>query len=100
MKIGIVNDLKIIAESLRRTVISTSEHQVIWEAGSGADAIEFCAKQIPDLILMDLIMPGMNGVEAIRQIMQATPCAILVVTATVDGSVGLVFDALGAGALD
>jgi len=100
MKIGIVNDLRIVAESLRRTVVSTSEHQVIWVAGGGAEAIEFCARQTPDLILMDLIMPGMNGVEAIRRIMEATPCAILVVTATVDGSVGMVFDALGVGALD
>lgn len=100
MKIGIVNDLRIIAESLRRTVISTSEHQVAWVAASGAEAIDLCAKQTPDLILMDLIMPGLNGVETIRRIMQATPCAILVVTATVDGSVGMVFDALGVGALD
>jgi len=100
MKIGIVNDLRIIAESLRRTVISTAEHEVVWVASGGAEAVECCARQTPDLILMDLIMPGMNGVEAIRRIMQATPCAILVVTATVDGSVGLVFDALGVGALD
>ncbi len=100
MKIGIVNDLLIIAESLRRTVASTSEHQVVWVARSGAEAIDLCAKQTPDLILMDLIMPGMDGVETIRRIMQATPCAILVVTATVDGSVGMVFEALGVGALD
>jgi two-component system response regulator WspF len=49
---------------------------------------------------MDLIMPVMDGVEATRRIMVATPCAILVVTATVDGNSGRVFDALGAGALD
>ncbi len=100
MKIGIVNDLFIITESLRRAVISTSEHQVIWVAFNGAEAIEQCAKQKPDLVLMDLIMPGINGVETTRRIMQATPCAILVVTATVEGSVGMVFEALGAGALD
>jgi two-component system response regulator WspF len=100
MKIGIVNDLSIIAECLRRAVISTSEHEVAWIAYSGAEAVRLCAQQTPDLILMDLIMPGINGVETIRQIMKATPCAILVVTATVKGSVGLVFEALGAGAVD
>jgi two-component system response regulator WspF len=49
---------------------------------------------------MDLIMPVMNGVDATRQIMAKTPCAILVVTATVEGHTGMVFEALGAGALD
>ncbi len=100
MKIGIVNDIFLIVESLRRAVVSTGEHEVIWTARSGAEAVELCARQIPDLILMDLIMPGMDGVEATRRIMHATPCAILVVTATVEGSVRTVFEALGAGALD
>jgi two-component system response regulator WspF len=49
---------------------------------------------------MDLIMPVMDGVEATRRIMAGTPCAILVVTATVEGTTSRVFDALGAGALD
>jgi chemotaxis response regulator CheB len=49
---------------------------------------------------MDLIMPVMDGVEATRRIMTATPCAILVVTATIEGNSSKVFEALGAGALD
>jgi chemotaxis response regulator CheB len=49
---------------------------------------------------MDLIMPVMDGVEATRQIMAATPCPILVVTATIDGNFSRVYDALGAGAID
>jgi two-component system response regulator WspF len=54
----------------------------------------------PDIILMDLIMPVMNGAEATRQIMRDSPCAILVVTATVEGNMQLVFEAMGHGALD
>ena len=45
-------------------------------------------------------MPVMDGVEATRRIMAQTPCAILVVTATVEGHTAKVFEALGAGALD
>jgi two-component system response regulator WspF len=49
---------------------------------------------------MDLIMPVMDGIEATRRIMAETPCPILIVTATVEGNAGRVFEALGAGALD
>ncbi|OWW20507.1 chemotaxis-specific protein-glutamate methyltransferase CheB [Noviherbaspirillum denitrificans] len=100
MKIAIVNDVLLITEALRRTIANTLEHEVIWTAQSGEQAIQFCAANRPDLILMDLIMPGMDGVEAIRQIMQQSPCAILVVTASPDDNTGMVFRALGAGALD
>ena len=45
-------------------------------------------------------MPHLDGAEATRQIMAATPCAILVVTATVSGNISLVYEAMGHGALD
>ncbi|PTT77640.1 chemotaxis response regulator protein-glutamate methylesterase, partial [Pseudomonas sp. HMWF010] len=48
----------------------------------------------------DMLMPGMNGVEATRRIMHDTPCAILIVTADVERNLTQVFDAMGAGALD
>lgn len=100
MKIALVNDLGIALDALRRVLALVPQHQIVWEASNGADAVRRCAKDRPDLILMDLIMPVMDGVEATRRIMAATPCAILVVTASVDATIGHVYDALGAGALD
>ena len=100
MRIAIVNDLLMAVEALRRVVKSYPEYTLAWIARDGEEAVKKCAEDRPDLILMDLIMPVMNGVEATRRIMQSFPCAILVVTATVEGNVALVFEAMGHGALD
>ena len=100
MKIGIVNDLTICIESLQKVLISAPEHQVVWIARNGLEAIDRCKELTPDLILMDMLMPVMNGVEATRRIMQATPCPILIVTSTVTGNSAKVFEAMSAGALD
>lgn len=100
MRIAIVNDMTLAVESLRRVVNSAGQHQVAWVARDGAEAVKRCAEDRPDLILMDLIMPVMNGAETTRQIMINTPCPILVVTSSVGGNASLVFEAMGAGALD
>lgn len=100
MKIGIANDVAMAAEALRRVVAGTSEHQVLWIARTGLEAVRMCADNRPDLVLMDLNMPELDGVEATRQIMAKTPCAILIVTGQPQDSVSQVFRAMGAGALD
>ena len=100
MRIGIVNDSLMAREALRRTVVSASSHEVAWLACDGREAVEKATADSPDLILMDLIMPGMDGVEATRQIMQRKPCPILVVTASVSVHIGRVYEAMGFGALD
>lgn len=100
MRIAIVNDLSMAAEVLRRVVASEPGLEVAWTAANGAEAVEKCARDTPDLILMDLIMPVMDGVQATRAIMQRSPCAILVVTATVTGNAAKVFEAMSFGALD
>jgi len=87
-------------EALRRVVSSVSAYSVAWIAEDGEQAVRLCAADVPDLILMDLMMPRMDGAEATRRIMAASPCPILVVTATVGGHVGKVFEAMGFGALD
>jgi chemotaxis response regulator CheB len=100
MRIAIVNDVRMAVEAVRRVVLTQPAHQVAWVAMDGVEAVDLCAKDRPDLILMDLIMPNMDGVEATRRIMASSPCAIVVVTADVYTNSSRVFEAMGAGALD
>ena len=100
MKIGIVNDMVLAVEALRRALSLDSRHEVIWAAKDGTEALALSDRQKPDLILMDLIMPNMGGVEATRQIMAHKPCPIVVVTANVGANANLVFEAMACGALD
>jgi len=100
MRIGIVNDSVMACEVLRRVVLSVPGQEVAWIARDGEQAVAMTRADGPDLILMDLFMPGTDGVEATRRIMNETPCAILVVTATVSGHISKVYQAMGSGALD
>jgi two-component system response regulator WspF len=100
MRIAIVNDVRAASEALRRVVDSLPDHEVAWTAADGVEAVALAKRDRPDLILMDLLMPHVDGVEATRQIMASSPCAILVVTATVSGNISMVYDAMGHGALD
>jgi two-component system response regulator WspF len=100
MRIAIVNDLALAREVLRRLVQSVSAYSVAWIAENGEEAVRKAAADQPDIILMDLIMPVMDGVEATRRIMAESPCPILLVTSTVTGNFNLVYKAMGYGGLD
>jgi len=100
MRIGIVNDNKGNVLVLENTIRELTDHEIIWVAENGAQAVAKCVDNTPDLVLMDLLMPVMDGVQATREIMEHTPCAILIVTASISTNAALVFEAMGAGALD
>ncbi|MEI7956312.1 MAG: chemotaxis-specific protein-glutamate methyltransferase CheB [Verrucomicrobiota bacterium] len=100
MKLGIVNDTDMATRAIATTLNTTGEHRVLWTARSGPEAVKLCGNDPPDLILMDLVMPGMNGAETTRQIMRTSPTAVLIVTASVASNCALAFEAMGAGAMD
>jgi two-component system, chemotaxis family, response regulator WspF len=100
MKIGIVNDMPLAVEALRRALAARQDYDVLWVARDGQQAVDFCAAQRPDIVLMDLVMPNVDGIEATRRIMARAPCAILIVTVDVGANAWRVYEAMGAGALD
>lgn len=100
MRIAVVDDRPLAAEAVKRVVARGPGYAVAWTAADGDEAVRKCTADRPDLVLMDLVMPGVNGADATRRIMAACPCPVLIVTATVSGNFGLVYEALGAGAVD
>ncbi|SAK49462.1 chemotaxis response regulator protein-glutamate methylesterase [Caballeronia ptereochthonis] len=100
MKIGIVNDVPLAVEALRRALAARRDFEIAWVAHDGRQAIDYCAAHTPDIVLMDLVMPNIDGVQASRTIMARSPCAILVVTVDVGANAWRVYEAMGAGALD
>jgi two-component system, chemotaxis family, response regulator WspF len=100
MKIAIVNDRSTAVAAMRQAVQTVPGYQVIWTAQDGAEAIARCAQNQPDLILMNLLMPVMDGVEATRQIMEQSPCGILIMTADREKQIDRVYKAMCHGALD
>ena len=100
IKVAIANDTLITLEALRRMIATDTAYQLIWTARDGEEAVTKAKLNPPDLILMDLLMPKMSGVEATRQIMAHTPCAILIVTGNIRSNTSIVFEAMSCGALD
>ena len=80
-RIVIAEDHTILREGLRALISSNPEFDIVGEAEDGRDAIRCVEKLVPDLILLDLSMPRMNGMEAINEIKKQSPeTKILVLT--------------------
>ncbi|MBL7163884.1 MAG: response regulator transcription factor [Anaerolineales bacterium] len=97
MKVIICDDQAIIRDGLELLLKLEKDIQVVGLAQDGAEAVELAERESPDLVLMDLKMPGMNGVEATRRIRTHYPDIKVLVLTTYDDD-EWVFDAIRAGA--
>jgi NarL family two-component system response regulator LiaR len=93
----LVDDHKIVRHGVRAFLEARPEFVVVGEAESGAQAVELSGEHIPDVVLMDLILPGMDGVEATRQVKNISPRTQIVVLTSYHED-EYVFPALEAGA--
>jgi two-component system, NarL family, response regulator LiaR len=73
IRVMIVDDHAVVRSGLAAFLLAFDELELVGEAGSGEEAIRKCVELVPDVVLMDLMMPGMNGAEATRVVRQQCP---------------------------
>ena len=93
----IADDQALVRVGLRKIMESEPETTVVGEAGDGAEAVSAARRLRPDVVLMDIRMPVLDGIEATRRIARAQP-ATRVLILTTFGLDSYVYDALRAGA--
>ena len=82
-RVMLVDDHSIMRDLLRDALENTGEFQVVAQAADGAEALRIVEEAAPDVIVMDVIMPVMDGIEACREIMELLPhTKVLMLTAS------------------
>jgi NarL family two-component system response regulator LiaR len=94
----IVDDHAVVRGGVRGYLETQPDISIAGEAASGEEAVRLAAEQVPDVVLMDLVMPGMDGVEATRRVRQVSPRSQVVVLTSYHDDVHI-FPAIKAGAL-
>jgi NarL family two-component system response regulator LiaR len=94
----LVDDHAMVRQGVKAFLATQPDLSVVGEAGSGEEAVKMAAQFVPDVILMDLIMPNMDGVEATRRVKQVSPRSQVVVLTSYHEDENI-FPALKAGAL-
>jgi two-component system chemotaxis response regulator CheB len=100
LKVLLVDDSPTARHMLSSVIAGAPDMEVVGQAFNGEQAVTMTRELRPDVILMDIVMPRMDGLEATREIMHATPTPIVLISASLDSrETDIAFQALSAGAL-
>jgi NarL family two-component system response regulator LiaR len=94
----IADDHEVVRNGIRSYLETITDFHVVGEASSGEEALSMVSELIPDIVLLDLIMPGMDGIETTRRVRQISPRTQVVVLTSYHEDVHI-FPALKAGAI-
>lgn len=97
VRVALVDDDSLMRAGLRMIIEQTDDIVVVGEAEDGADALNLVRRERPDVVLMDVRMPGMNGIEATQALAESAPNSKVIVLTTFELE-DYVFGALRAGA--
>ena len=97
LRILLVDDHEVVRIGLRTLLSRHPDFEVVGEASSGSEAVADCRRLMPNIVLMDIRLPGGSGIEACRQVLQVCPgCKVIMLTSY--GEDELLFEAIAAGA--
>jgi DNA-binding NarL/FixJ family response regulator len=84
LQVLLVDDHKIMRDGIKAILRHSEEFQVVGEAESGSEAVQFCRAKRPDIILMDIGLPGLNGVETTTEILRHCPEVKIIILSMYD----------------
>jgi two-component system, chemotaxis family, protein-glutamate methylesterase/glutaminase len=100
VRVIVVDDSSFVRAALSRILESHGGFEIVGQASEGKTAIELILKTRPDVVTMDYNMPGMNGADVVRRVLEQAPIPIVMVSAHTTEGARATVDALAAGAID
>src|SRR6185369_17192268 len=82
--IVLVDDHKLVRDGVKTILERGTEFRVVGEAENGSDAVQLCKKVSPEMVLMDIGLPGMNGIEATTELLRHCPAVKVVILSMYD----------------